>query len=101
VCSAVIHERGNSTARKTAMTTISIMVVLLASLCRLSLLSLLNPNMDILLAIVLFLEGLAAPAFLKLLFVLFTVRRLLLCSALRIAEKSNMLRITRETQGKT
>ena len=54
VCRAVMQERGNSTARKTAMTTMSIMVVLLASLCRLSRLSLLNPNIDILLKLLQF-----------------------------------------------
>ena len=36
VWSAVMVESGSSTARKTAITTISIMVVLLASRCRLS-----------------------------------------------------------------
>ena len=47
VCSAVMVDNGNSTARNTAMTTINIMVVLLASLCLLSRASLLwNPNID-------------------------------------------------------
>ena len=46
VCRAVMVDSGSSTARKTAMTTMSIMVVLLASLCRLSLCSLLKPNID-------------------------------------------------------
>ena len=46
VWSAAMVDRGNSTARKTAITTISIMVVLLASLCRRSLCSLLNPNIE-------------------------------------------------------
>ena len=51
------------------------------------------------LAIVLLLVCLA-PYFLLLLFVLLIVNLLLLCSALRIAENSKILRITRETQGK-
>ena len=49
VCSAVMVESGSSTARKTAITTMSIMVVLLASLCLLSLASLLLgliPNIE-------------------------------------------------------
>ena len=43
---AVMVDSGSSTAKKTAMTTMSIMVVLLASLCRLSLCSLLKPNIE-------------------------------------------------------
>ena len=47
VCNAVIQERGSSTDRKTAMTTMSIMVVLLASRCLRSRLSLVKPKIDI------------------------------------------------------
>ena len=49
VCSAVMVESGSSTARKTAITTMSIMVVLFASLClrsRASLLLGLIPNIE-------------------------------------------------------
>ena len=49
VCRAVMVESGSSTARKTAMTTMSIIVVLLASLCLRSLASLLpglSPNIE-------------------------------------------------------
>ena len=46
---AEMTESGISTARKTAMTTMSIMVVELASLCLRSRLSFVKPNIDILL----------------------------------------------------
>ena len=138
-------DKGSSTARNTAMTTINIIVVLLASRCRLSRASLLlNPKIDNLLQngqilnifqwkiirrimsgfvvfcycaisdrpfwqasylpIVPRLALLLAPpvVFLfSLLLVLFIVNRRRLCSALRIAEKRRMLRITKEIQGTT
>ena len=101
VCSAVMVDKGNSTARKTAMTTINIRVVLLASLCLLSLASLeLNPNIDNLLPIVPRLDLLLAFLF-SLLLVLLMVSLRLLCSALLIAENKRILRMTREIQGTT
>ena len=94
-------DRGNSTARKTAITTINMRVVLLASLCLLSLASLLlNPNIDNLLPMVPLLDLLLAFLF-SLLLVLFMVNLRLLCSALLMAENKSILRMTREIQGTT
>jgi hypothetical protein len=97
VCRAVMTMRGISTERKTPMTTMSIMVVLLASLCLLfSLHPVLNPNKsDSVAYSVTYPFIIPACSALTLLAISFC----LLLSALLMAENRRMFRMTRDTQG--
>ena len=95
MCRRPRTERGISTVRKTAMTTISINVVEFASLCLLSWFSLDRPpKMESL-----FRSKRLFPPPPPDCFLLLMVSLRLLCSALLMAEKRRMLRMTREMQG--